>query len=48
MPWFQALILVHLEKGDQVLSTELSSVHPLHIKKSSAANGEDSSAPTGK
>jgi hypothetical protein len=48
MPWFQALVLVHLEKGDQVLSTELSAVHPLHLKKSPAANGEDSSAPAGK
>lgn len=48
MPWFQALILVHLEKGDQVLSTELSAVHPLHIKKSPAATGEDSSTPAGK
>ncbi len=29
MPWFQALVLVHLEKGDQVLSTELATVHAL-------------------
>lgn len=28
MPWFQALVQVHLEKGDQVLSTELVAVHP--------------------
>ena len=28
MPWFQALVQVHLEKGDQVLSTELMAVHP--------------------
>ncbi len=28
MPWFQALVQVHLEKGDQVLSTELAAVHP--------------------
>jgi hypothetical protein len=33
MPWFQALVLVHLEKGDQVLSTELTSVHPFPHKK---------------
>jgi hypothetical protein len=33
MPWFQALVLVHLEKGDQVLSTELASVHPFPPKK---------------
>lgn len=33
MPWFQALVLVHLEKGDQVLSTELMSVHPFPSKK---------------
>jgi hypothetical protein len=28
MPWFQALVQVHLEKGDQVLSTDLVAVHP--------------------
>lgn len=28
MPWFQALVQVHLEKGDQVLSTDLMAVHP--------------------
>jgi hypothetical protein len=28
MPWFQALVQVHLEKGDQVLSTQLAAVHP--------------------
>jgi hypothetical protein len=33
MPWFQALVLVHLEKGDQVLNTELVSVHPFPSKK---------------
>jgi hypothetical protein len=33
MPWFQALVLVHLEKGDQVLSTELASLHPFPPKK---------------
>jgi hypothetical protein len=31
-PWFQALVLVHLEKGDQVLSSELTSVHPFPHK----------------
>jgi hypothetical protein len=30
---FQALVQVHLEKGDQVLSTELVSVHPFPPKK---------------
>ncbi|WP_130422290.1 hypothetical protein [Edaphobacter modestus] len=32
-PWFQALVLVHLEKGDQVLSSELRAVHPFPDKK---------------
>ncbi len=27
MPWFQALLRVNLEKGDQVLSTQLATVH---------------------
>jgi hypothetical protein len=40
MPRFQALVLVHLEKGDQVLSTELAAVHALPPKKSPAANVE--------
>ncbi len=31
MPWFQALVQVHLEKGDQVLSTELAAVHPFPL-----------------
>ena len=44
MPWFQALTLVHLEKGDQVLNTELISVHPVHLKKSRTL-GESVSAP---
>jgi hypothetical protein len=48
MPWFQALVLVHLEKGDQVLSTELSAVHPLHVKKSPALNAEDSASSAAK
>jgi hypothetical protein len=33
VPSFQALVLVHLEKGDQVLSTELTALHPLPLKK---------------
>jgi len=33
MPGFQALVRVHLEKGDQVLSTELTSVHPFPAKR---------------
>lgn len=44
MPWFQALVLVHLEKGDQVLSTELMAVHPLPSRKSSVAGAPDTSA----
>jgi hypothetical protein len=48
MPWFQALVLVHLEKGDQVLSTELAAIHPLPLKKSPANNAEASSAPANK
>jgi len=44
MPWFQALVLVHLEKGDQVLSTELMAVHPLPSRKSSVAGAADASA----
>jgi hypothetical protein len=44
MPWFQALVLVHLEKGDQVLSTELTAVHPLPSRKSSGSSVADSSA----
>jgi len=48
MPWFQALVLVHLEKGDQVLSTELTAVHPSPHKKSSATSANDSSVPTKK
>jgi len=48
MPWFQALVLVHLEKGDQVLSAELTAVHPLPHRKSSATNAEDSSTSTKK
>jgi hypothetical protein len=48
MPWFQALVAVHLEKGDQVLSTELSAVHPLHLRRSPAPNAESASAPAGR
>jgi hypothetical protein len=48
MPWFQALVLVHLEKGDQVLSTELAAVHPLPLKKSPVAVGEEPPAPANK
>jgi hypothetical protein len=44
MPWFQALVRVHLEKGDQVLSTELVTVHPFPPIKSAAANPESPSA----
>jgi hypothetical protein len=44
MPWFQALVLVHLEKGDQVLSTELTAVHPIPSRKSSGSGVADSSA----
>jgi hypothetical protein len=44
MPWFQALVLVHLEKGDQVLSTELMAVHPLPNRKSSGSSVANSSA----
>ena len=33
VPSFQALILVHLDKGDQVLRTELTALHPLPLKK---------------
>jgi len=33
MPWFQALVVVHLAKGDQVLSSELASVHPFPHQK---------------
>lgn len=46
MPWFQALVQVHLEKGDQVLSTELVTVHPFAPVKSATTNIEPpSSAP---
>lgn len=45
MPWFQALVRVHLEKGDQVLSTELSAVHPFPHLKSPTPNGGASAAP---
>jgi hypothetical protein len=45
MPWFQALVQVHLEKGDQVLSTELAAVHPFPYLNSSAPNGGASAAP---
>lgn len=48
IPRFQALVLVHLEKGDQVLSTELAAVHALPPKKSPAANVEASSTPATK
>jgi hypothetical protein len=48
MPRFQALVLVHLEKGDQVLSTELAAVHALPPKKSPAANVEAPSTPANK
>jgi hypothetical protein len=48
MPRFQALELVHLEKGDQVLSTELAAVHALPPKKSPATNVEGSSTPANK
>ena len=48
MSWFQALVLVHLEKGDQVLSTELMTVHPLPNRKSSVAGREDPPASTKK
>jgi len=44
MPWFQALVLVQLEKGDQVLSTELTTVHALPRLKSSVSGVEDSTA----
>lgn len=44
MPWFQALVRVHLEKGDQVLSTDLVAVHPFPPVKS-AGNPEAPSAP---
>jgi hypothetical protein len=40
MPWFQALILVHLEKGDQVLETELTTVHRLPAQKSSQVSAD--------
>lgn len=45
MPSFQALVLVHLEKGDQVLSTELEAVHPLLPKKSPENGTDNASAP---
>jgi hypothetical protein len=45
-PWFQALVLVHLEKGDQVLSTELMAVHPLPGKKSTGTSGGGDSSPS--
>jgi hypothetical protein len=48
MPWFQALVLVHLEKGDQVLSTELTAVHPLPSQKPSVSGIEAPSTPTKK
>jgi hypothetical protein len=48
MPRFQALVLVHLEKGDQVLSTELAAVHALPPRKSPATNVEASSTPANK
>jgi hypothetical protein len=48
IPRFQALVLVHLEKGDQVLSTELAAVHALPPKKSPAANVEAPSTPANK
>ena len=46
MPWFQALMLVHLEKGDQVLSTELTAVHPLHLKKPRTPSTDGTAVPT--
>jgi hypothetical protein len=48
MPRFQALVRVHLEKGDQVLSTELAAVHPFPHLKSSAPTGGASAAPVKK
>lgn len=38
MPWFQALVEVRLEKGDQVLSTELTTVHPFPAKQPASLN----------
>lgn len=46
MPYFQALVRVQLDKGDQVLRTELMSVHPL-LGKSTPAGPADAS-PTSK
>jgi hypothetical protein len=46
VPWFQALVLVHLEKGDQVLSTELTAVHPLPARKSNGTSGSADSSPS--
>ena len=48
IPWFQALVLVHLEKGDQVLSAELTGVHPFPGKKAPATSVEGSAPPQGK
>ena len=48
MLWFQALVQVHLEKGDQVLSTELAAVHPFLQSNSSAPNVGASAAPVKK
>lgn len=47
MPGFQALVLVHLEKGDQVLSTELTAVHPLPNRKL-FVSGVEGTSPTTK
>jgi hypothetical protein len=48
MPWFQALVRVHLEKGDQVLSTELAAVHLFPHLNSSVQNVEAPAAPAKK
>lgn len=45
MPWFQALILVRLEKGDQVLATELTAVHRLPSQKSSPIGADADKVP---
>jgi hypothetical protein len=46
-PWFQALVRVHLEKGDQVLSTELVTIHSFPSSKPPTASPESpSAAPT--
>jgi hypothetical protein len=48
MPWFQALVEVRLEKGDQVLSTDLLAVHSFPNTQPTASNIGSRTAPVNK